>query len=521
MTTKAAFVPTEEQQEVAEAASRPESVMVNSYAGCSKTTTLELAGKRIKVPALGLAFNKKTAVEMGPRFGSNFKITTCNGYGLGAIHRVLSLPRGEPDRGKLGKLVSQVAKDHKVELSSEQWDGLRRLVSGAMQEGIVPEDEGRPLLPDTEENWREIGEGLWLTREDFSLLFELGREVLRRNNALTWQGQMSFDDQVYFSTCIAGRFPQYPVIVVDEGQDLNPLNHQMIRLSIREGGKLIVVGDQKQSIYAFRGASVDSMERLRALRSSWLDKPLTMTFRCPKIVVARQQAHAPGFRAAAGNPEGKFARFQTVDEFGEGGWNQTDLLRLLPSTSASLMVLCRNTAPLLKLAFKLIRAGIGVFILGRDIGKGLTSLSKKILPEDNTPRDICVGLVEEWRVSEVTLAVANGNDEKVDGINDRAGCLQAVLQGAQVRDAGQLRAMIVKLFSKESGLIGLSTIHQAKGLEWDSVVHLDPWRIPSKWAKEAAKLGDSRALEQEWNLHYVCETRSKHTLVEANLEDFQ
>jgi hypothetical protein len=46
------------------------------------------------------------------------------------------------------------------------------------------------------------------------------------------------------------------------------------------------------------------------------------------------------------------------------------------------------------------------------------------------------------------------------------------------------------------------------------VVHLDPWRIPSKWAKsEAARI-------QEANLRYVIETRPKKALVLANIEDF-
>ena len=67
----------------------------------------------------------------------------------------------------------------------------------------------------------------------------------------------------------------------------------------------------------------------------------------------------------------------------------------------------------------------------------------------------------------------------------------------------------------------LSTIHSAKGLEWDLVLHLDPWRVPSKYARKAAALGDATALAQEWNLKYVCETRTRHTLIEADLADFQ
>ena len=53
------------------------------------------------------------------------------------------------------------------------------------------------------------------------------------------------------------------------------------------------------------------------------------------------------------------------------------------------------------------------------------------------------------------------------------------------------------------------------------MLHLDPWRIPSKWAREAAREGDTAQLDQEWNLKYVAETRTKHTLLEANLKTFE
>ena len=52
------------------------------------------------------------------------------------------------------------------------------------------------------------------------------------------------------------------------------------------------------------------------------------------------------------------------------------------------------------------------------------------------------------------------------------------------------------------------------------MLHLDPWRIPSKWARLAADDNNSVPLEQEYNLQYVIETRAKNTLILANLEQF-
>ncbi len=532
MSERAKFTPTEEQQAVVEAVSGRESVMVSAYAGCAKTSTLELAAGQVRVPALALAFNKKIASEMAGRMPGNFKVQTMNGLGFGAWLRANSGVQAKIDPQKLGKLVTQVAKDRRVQLSSDQWDGLRQLVSGAMLAGIVPAGAGpEGFLPDDRASWKDgVADGLGMFDDDFDLVYDLAREVLEQDIALAKQGVMSFDDQVYCSTMLGGRFPLYPVVFVDEAQDLSPLNHAMLAKCVRPDGRLVAVGDEKQAIYAFRGASGDSMTRIRALRPQWVHRPLATTFRCPKAIVARQQAHAPGFRAWHTNAEGRVASLAAAAAEPETylhpekhiGWGWQDLqeARGPDGDAVSLAILCRNNGPLMSMAFKLLRRGIGVVMLGRDIGKGLTALARKLASDDTMPIDQVMGKLLDWETGETSLALANGREEKVAGIIDRAECLRAVA-GAGARDAGELRGLLTKLFAREEGQVTLGSIHRAKGLEWDVVLHLDPWRIPSKWAREAAKAGDPVQLGQEFNLRYVCETRTRHTLLQASLEDFR
>lgn len=521
--------PTEEQQAVIEAVAGRDSVMVDALAGCTKTTTLEMAAPQIKVPALGLAFNKKTATEFQSRVPGNFTVKTFNGLGHGALLR--GLPTGvslKLEDRKLGKLVTEVAKERKVDLSSDQWDELRRLVEKVQQAGITPGDRGKPLAADTLDNWAQVADQLWITEDSFDFLYDMARDVLQQGINLVGKGVINFDDQVYYSTCIEGKFPQYPVIFVDEAQDLSPLNHAMLAQCVRPDGRLVVVGDPKQAIYAFRGADSRSMGKIRALRpgGSWADRGLLTTFRCPKSIVARQLWHAPGYKAWHTNAEGRVAVLQPKDDGGteagyslDEGWNWKTIQGLLPHPQAKIMVICRNNSPLLSLAFKLIRAQIGVVMLGRDIEKGLLSLSKKILPEDDISVSNCVGLIRAWMEKESSLAQANDHPEKISGITDRGECLLAVAESG-CADSGELRHMLSKLFARETGQVELSSGHRAKGLECDVVVHLDPWRIPSKWAREAAKVGDHSQMEQENNLRYVIETRTKHTLINCSLEDF-
>jgi ATP-dependent DNA helicase UvrD/PcrA len=530
MLAKATFTPTDEQQAIVAAAkSSSDSLMIVADAGCAKSSTLRLLGTVIREPVLGMAFNKSTAKEMADSMPGNFSWKTANGLGHGAWIRANSqVTSWNLDDRKLGKLVSQTAKEQKIDLSSDQWDSVRQLVSAAMLAGITPDNIGKPLRSDSDENWKGLADDCWISDDDFPMLQMLAKMVLIESINLARRGTISFDDQIYCSVCLGGRFAQFPVVMVDETQDLNELNHQMVSASLRPDGRIICVGDPKQSIYAFRGAHTESMEKVRALRQRWQNLSLHVTFRCPKVIVARQQSHAPGFKAWHTNPEGKFWQLP-ADTEASGGmyedeikWDWYKLGTCLPATTASLAILCRNNAPLMSMAFKLIRRRVGVKMLGRQLGKQLVSFSKKIIPKDETPAVQCAALLTDWLDHEVALARANDkSDSEIESLQDRVECLRAVLSDAEVRDAGSLRTVVNQLFAKEDGLVTLGSGHRSKGLEWDAVCHLDPWRLPSKQARAAQASGNAKPMQQEMNLNYVIETRTRHTLINANLEDFR
>lgn len=519
--TGAKFAPTAEQQAIITAAcERMESLMIRAYAGCSKTTTLELLSRALPsaLPILYIVFNTKNRKEAESRFPPNVVVKTINGLGHGAWGRALGKKLVLDDR-KLGKLVTSVCKEAHFDATTEQWSCIREVVTKAQQAGLVPSDFAvRSLVPDDAGTWKELAESCGYYDCD-AILLQFARQALIASIRLAYDGTISFDDQIYMSVMFNGAFPRFPLVLVDEAQDQSVLNIAMIKRCAAD--RLVVVGDEKQACYVWRGAAGDAMERLRALRTQWIDLPLATTFRCTRLVVSRNTHHAPGFKAYEKNHEGKYYRDgprarRTEDGDARPEWNWSDVELVAPNPSATSAVLCRNNAPLLSLAFKLLASGTPVVMLGRDIGKGLVTLAKKLLIDDETSREVCVFVIEAWREKEVTLALANGADRKAEGINDRADCLVAVLGSDGCESAGALRAKLTALFARESGKVTLSSIHRAKGLEYDVVLHLDPWRIPSKYARKAGGV----ELAQEWNLKYIAETRTKHTLIEANLEDF-
>ncbi|MGE3856490.1 MAG: UvrD-helicase domain-containing protein [Dehalococcoidia bacterium] len=79
-------------------------------------------------------------------------------------------------------------------------------------------------------------------------------------------------------------------VMVDEAQDVSPVQARLVRLLLGEGEgrpRLFLVGDEKQSIYGFRGADVRQFRELRELVRSWggLLLPLSASFRTHRDLV--------------------------------------------------------------------------------------------------------------------------------------------------------------------------------------------------------------------------------------------
>ena len=498
--------PTAEQSAIIEAArSRPESLMISAYAGTGKTSTLEMLAGAVQCEnALAVAFNTRIVKELQSRFPPSFTMKTLNGLGHQAWSKTIGRRPYVEDR-KLGKIITETLKEMNFDASMDDWDTIRRVVSAAMNSGLVPDHfklySNNTMVPDTEEVWQDL-----LLEESLDAnpaLAGIARECLIRSVKASFAGTISFDDQIYMSALYGGKFEKYDLVLVDEAQDLSPINREQIRHCALD--RVIVVGDQRQSIYAFRGADHRSMERLRELRPDWLYLPLTTTFRCPKVIVEKSQEHAPGFNAFETNPEGE------IISLGDWTWKEIDDI----AQNRSIAVICRNNAPLLSLAFKLIREGVGVAMLGRDIGKNLTTLSKKIIKDDSASAEACAILISDWESSQKSLALANGKENQIEGIEDRAECLRAVLEAESVNNAGDLRQRLGELFARDRARVVLTSGHRSKGLEWPIVVHLDPWRIPSKFAKRSPT-----QMQQEKNLLYVIDTRTKLIQIQVSMEGF-
>ena len=489
--------PTAEQQAILDLALTDDNIMVEALAGTGKTSLLAMLVPRLQSSRiLAVAFNVKIRDELQARLSHpNLQVKTLNGLGFQAWN---NFTRKHPEvaGNKTYKLIREYEAQHRVRFTKEETQDLTSLVAAAKVLGFVPKGlplPGKPLLPDTPSAIEEIFEWAEVDqRDDLAVAFR-GIMVTSCTEGLLGK-RIDFNDQIYLPIVFQASFPQYDTLLVDEAQDLSHMNQLMLEAC--KPRRIIAVGDRNQAIYAFRGALSNSMDALEVHRP-YVHRPLTVTFRCGQAIVERARDFVPSYQAASTNPEGEILEWTT--------WGEADI----PQHAA---VICRNNAPLISLAFTLLRHKRGVNMLGRDIGVALeSSLNKatKRLPA-NSPRAMVHAAVTEYFAKEKAKAKTPARQDR---LADREACLLTIVNEAATLE--QAKVFCHRLFENEDATVILSSGHKSKGLEFDTVIHLNPDLIPSKYAF------GPEALRQELNLRYVIETRPKNTLIIAYLEDFK
>lgn len=500
------FVPSPQQSAVFEFILHGRgSAIVEAVAGAGKTTTLIEACKLIaqmpRTSAIFTAFNKKIADEIGERLqaaGIDWKqvrSATFHSLGYSAWRKVAPgckvnsnkisdiLEAGEVPfefRSFVTALVS-IAKQNAVGVLRSEGDM-------SMWFGIVDHHDLAERLENVNER-DAVERGIAYARTALSASVELDHE------------QVDFDDMIYAPLIHDVRFWQNDFVLVDEAQDTNPARRALARKMLKPSGRLIAVGDPHQAIYGFTGADNDSLDIIEDEFGA-ARLPLTVTYRCPKTVVAHARQWVGHITAHDTAPAGSVIAM-TQDEFMKMEASAFD------KGSA---ILCRNTKPLVETAFALIRRRIPCHIEGRDIGEGLIKLANK-WKTVHTVADLRERLQLHLEAETERLS-AKKQEAKLAVLVDKIDTLFVFMEALHDDSTiGELAGEIYKVFADSPAPgITLSTIHKAKGREWNRVYWLGRNRYqPSRFARQAWQQ------EQELNLMYVACTRAKQTLVEIEV----
>jgi len=470
------FAPTAEQSAILHAVtSTRENLIIEARAGAAKTTTLVLIAEALPMTSIRcVAFNKKIADELNHRLPENADAATMNSLGHRAWGRFLG-KRLRLDQAKNFNLFKEVIEKLSEEDKKAAYESLSFILKAVRQsksDGFITKHPHAKSLLTAEEFF------LGLEEEPTALEEELILTMVKRNMEGALQGWIDFDDQLLFSALFPVSFDVQPLTLVDEAQDLSPINHLMLRKMTR-GQRIIAVGDPCQAIYGFRGADEDSMTTLQSM-FAMKKHYLTLTFRCPEAIVSEARWRAPDMVSAAK----RTGEVRT--------WHQWDGAAL-PDEAA---IICRNNAPLFSCAIALIQAGRYPELIGNDIVGGIVKQLRSF-GKDNTTAEAAHAKAVEWKDEKLKKARTAGP------VQDRFACLELFLsQGPHLSDA----INYAEHLSRARGRIKLMTAHKSKGLEFDHVFILDQHLMRNEG--------------QDLNLRYVAQTRALQSLTYINTEGY-
>ena len=332
---------------------------------------------------------------------------------------------------------------------------------------------------------------------------------------------------------------RYRCFVVDEYQDVTPLQQRVLDAWLGGRDDLTVVGDANQTIYAFTGASprflLDFSRRFPdatvvRLERDYRSTPQVVSLANQVIAAARGRVAGSKLHLVGQREPGPAPSFREhPDETAEAAAVAAAIARLIESGTApaEIAVLYRVNAQSEAYEAALTGAGIAYQVRG---GEGFFNR-----------QEIKQALVVLHRAAERTGdAAADGTEGALPGVVraslEPLGLTVQPPSGTQARDRWDALTALAELVDDEvaqrpelslSGLLAelrlradarhppvvqgvtLASLHAAKGLEWDAVylVGLADGTLPISHA--LAHGPDSEAVEEERRLLYVGVTRAR------------
>lgn len=461
---------------------KKEHLLVVARAGCAKTTTLVRAANNLDgdEKVFAGAFSAPVARELDGRVLGFVTVRTLHAQGFRAI-RLAWGPGVELDRSRERTLVREVVP---ASAGSDAREDVEKLVHAAKAYVADSDDDLRWLMSEYE--CAPLADRFELA----AAYMDWAREVL----AMSRQPgpYVSYDDMVYVPAYHGLTAERYPRAMYDEFQDLNRAQLLLAGNTLLPGGQSVYVGDDRQSIYRFRGAHRFALEYIqRELKPRVLY--LTTTYRCARKIVELARRYVPDFEAAPDAPEGRVARIGRREMAAR--WRKGDF------------VVSRTNAPLVELCVEALLAGHRAKILGRDLGDGLLALVRRSGCEDIA--SLC-DWVRAWGEAEHARLAESGDGEHARNAVDKANSLLRLAERqpsvkALVDVIGDVFSSDEEVEAKADRRITFLTAHRAKGLEADRVFLLDGTFRPKK-------------SEEEANAYYVGATRARRELYLVKLK---
>ena len=210
---------------------------------------------------LVITFTKAAAEEMQERF-AKLSAGKCNPVYFGTFHSVFfqilrhtyrftaqNIIRENDKYRLLSQIIRELPDEFlglaQLDYSTETLQNLLSEISTVKNNGVTPQEVRSATVP----------------QAVFERIFQMYKQEMNRNKLI------DFDDMVLLCRNLLAERPdtlklwqqRFQYILVDEFQDICPLQYEVVRMLAKPQDNLFIVGDDDQSIYGFRGSKPEIM----------------------------------------------------------------------------------------------------------------------------------------------------------------------------------------------------------------------------------------------------------------------
>ncbi|MEN4397649.1 ATP-dependent DNA helicase UvrD2 [Mycolicibacterium senegalense] len=538
----------DEQREAVLAARGPVCVLAGAGTGKTRTITrriahLVAAGHVAPSQVLAVTFTARAAGEMRGRLRALGQQSGVNTAAVQAVtfhaaaRRQLQYfwPRLVGDTGwelldSKFAVVAQAANRAGMQTSTDDVRDLAGEIEWAKASLITPEGYGTAVA--------KVGRDIPFDAAKVAAVYSNYEKLKARRDG---SALLDFDDLLLHTAAaiendaaVAQEFrDRYRCFVVDEYQDVTPLQQRVLDAWLGERDDLTVVGDANQTIYSFTGATprflLDFSRRFPdaavvRLERDYRSTPQVVSLANRVIAAARgrmagSKLHLVGQRDPG--PEPRFSEYP--DEVAEANAVARDIKKLIENGTepAEIAVLYRINAQSEVYEEALTEAGVAFQVRGgegffsrQEIRQALVAMQRfaeRDIPEDDLP-----ALVRELLEPLGLTAEPPAGTKARERWEALTALAELVDEEVALRPELDLRALVAELRQRADARhppvvqgVTLASLHAAKGLEWDAVflVGLADNTLPISHA--LAHGPDSEPVEEERRLLYVGVTRAR------------
>lgn len=303
----------------------------------------------------------------------------------------------------------------------------------------------------------------------------------------------------------------YTNIYADECQDLSSLQFSLLKYIQRKGGRYVLVGDFRQSIYNFAGADAKSFKTIEKLFSPLTKFELPINYRCPSshLEKVNKEFNIP----IQPRPDAPKGTIKTIEK--------KDIKKYIKPGD---MVISRKNKWFSDVVITLATSGIPIYIEDKEMVESLL----KTIKDSKTTTLGGLKIKLEKIISDASKSLekiaqtqTNSNEDetqkvqdfsltnsRIDNINftlDILKSYQKEFPNASVTNFSNYVSKILNTIPNKD-CVRICSVHKAKGLEAENVFVLNEAKVCTDFRNSIEQQ------EQEKNLSYISITRAKNTL---------